>query len=209
MRYTMAMITLGANGMGLLLPVRFDHALGLVAKLSPSAPRGLMAGQELRLALSLDHHDAACAGFVLDFAGQGARVTGDAHGPSAALLAWALHAIAETLRCDLLEDDAPIAPAPAAHRVAAIAYLETYEAAVLAARRTNGDPDPDAFVRWLAREEHIALAGEAAFTELPLDDAEALYEQLLENDAVDDVFVSERELARLLTRFRAWSSKAR
>jgi hypothetical protein len=200
-------LTLRAKGGDLLLPLRFDHALGLVAKLSPSAPRGAMAGQELRLALSLDLADAACAGFVLDFAAQGARVTGAAHGPSAELLAWALHAIAENLGCVLEEDGAALGPSPSAHRASAIAYLESYEASVLAARRTQGDPDPDAFVRWLAREEHVALAGDATFADLALDDPEALYEDLLARDAVDEIFVSERELTRLLTRFRAWASR--
>jgi len=197
-------LTLIANAKGLLLPLRFDHALALAKKLAPSLPSGVVVGQELRLALRLALDDAACAGFVLDFAGQGSRVIGSAHGPSAALLAWALHSVAEKLGCGLEEEGATIAPAPAKHRDAAIAYLERYEAAVLAARREPPDPDPDAFVRWLAREEHVALADEATFEDLPLDNPEALYEQLLESDGIDEVFVSERELSRLLTRYRAW-----
>src|SRR5262249_9439866 len=157
-----------------------------------------------RLARSLDVGDAACAGFVLDFAAQGARVHGSARGPSAALLAWALHGIAEKLGCLLEEGDARITPAPAL--VGATPHPPSYEGLVLATRSGHRDPGPDAFVRWLAREEHVALAGDAHFADLRLDDAEALYEQLLDNEAVDEVFVSERELARLLARFKAWSS---
>jgi hypothetical protein len=35
-----------------------------------------------------------------------------------------------------------------------------------------------------------------------------LYEQLLDSESVDDVFVSERELSRLLARFKAWSTRS-
>jgi hypothetical protein len=66
-------------------------------------------------------------------------------------------------------------------------------------------PDGREFIDWLAREEHIALAStdDAFGKELPLDDATALYEILLDSDAIDDVFVSERELTMLLARYRA------
>jgi hypothetical protein len=92
--------------------------------------------------------------------------------------------------------------------------VDGYEALVLASRARKGDGggegDGRAFLAWLAREEHVALADGAdeLGETLPLDDAEALYERLLESDAVDDVFVSERELARLLARFRAWRRRA-
>jgi len=188
---------------GVLVPTKLAQALDTAAKQSPSAPRGRMRGQELRLARSLDLDDAACAGFVLAFVGQGVSVTGTAYGPSAVLLEWALHAIASVLRCELLEDDAPISAAPDVRRAAAIAYLDGYEAEVRAARREAGEIDGGAFVKWLAREEQIALTPNASFEELPMDDPERLYEHLLESEGVEEVFVSERELVRLQLRFVA------
>ena len=91
------------------------------------------------------------------------------------------------------------------HREAAVAYLAAYEADVEATRRKQGDDDGEGFLAWLVREEHIALAeGAGALgAELPMQDARALYEMLLESDEVDDVFVSERELSSLLGRYNA------
>ena len=194
---------------GLLLPAKFTQVLALRAKVHAGAtePRGTMHGQELRLTLGLSPSDAASAAFLLDFAGQGLRVTGRAHGPSAALLTWAFHALAASLKCTLCDADLgrDIEASPAAHREAAVAYLADYEVEVEATRRKQGDDDGRAFLAWLVREEHIALAtgGGALGAELPMQDAGALYEMLLESDEVDDVFVSERELTSLLARYNA------
>ena len=100
---------------------------------------------------------------------------------------------------------------PEAHRDAAIAYLEEYEAVVRASRKERRTPDADAFVAWLVKEECVLLASppgggsgdDRTFADLPLEDAPRLYELLLDSEAVDDVFVSERELTRLLARFLA------
>lgn len=197
---------------GPLVPARFAQSLSQLAKVSSltraPAPRGAMHGQELWLSLSLALDDAACAAFMLDFAGQGKRVKGTAHGPSAALFQWAFHALAASTKCTLVdvERGEHVAPDPDAYRDAAIAYLTDYEAGVRTSRRAQDDEeDGMAFLVWLAREEHIALAddGGALGVSLPMDDAAALYEMLLESDVVEDVFVSERELASLLGRFRA------
>ena len=83
----------------MLLPARVLQVFARV-----SAPRVTMRGQELRLARALSLDDAACAGFVLDFVGQGARVVASAHGPSASLLGWALHTIAASTKSSLEED---------------------------------------------------------------------------------------------------------
>ena len=191
---------------GPLVPAQCNQAFVLTAKLSPALPRGAMRGQELRLSLALALDDAACAAFVLDFAGQGARIEAAAHGPSALLLEWAFHALAATLKSDSVVGGAhagPVAPDPESHRAAAVAYLEAYEADVLASRARGKDLDGNAFVAWLALEEHVALGDSGAFADLPLDDAPRLYEMLFESDGIEEVFVSERELARLLARFKA------
>lgn len=185
-----------------LLPARVLGALTLAAKLSPSVPQATMRGQELRLARALSLDDGACASFVLDFAGQGTRIVGTAHGPSAALLAWALHTIAASTKCALAEDGDSVSPSPEAHRDAALAYLDAYEADVVASRK-RGELDGDAFVAWLTREELVETEPGGDFADLPMDDPERLYELLLEDEHVADVFLSERELARALERFRA------
>ncbi len=195
---------------GLLLPARITQALGLLAA-QASAPKASLRGQELRVALGGSLDDGACTGFLLDFAAQGQRVRGTAHGPSAAALAWAFHALAATLKCTLHDGlaNADVEAQPSAFRDAATAYLGDYENEVRASRKRGADAgDERQLLDWLAREEHIALAeGDDDLDELvaalPMDDASALYEMLLESDAVDDVFVSERELATLLARFRA------
>lgn len=176
---------------GDLLPARFTQVLGGLR-----VPRAVVRGQELRVAATLDVEDAAAASFRLDFAAQGARVSGEARGPSRVLLVWAFHAIAEATKARLVVDDADVSPEPAAHREAALAYLADYEAEVASSPLGGA-----AFVDWLAREGQIELAGPAK--DVALDDASALYEALLEDDAVADVFLSERELASMLERFRA------
>jgi hypothetical protein len=191
------------NASGLLLPARLEQAFALVAKLSASAPRVAIRGQELRLTRALSFDDGACTGFVLAFLAQGARVEATAHGLSSSLLAWAFHALAEAMKCELVEDGAASTPLPETHRARAFAYLEAYEADVIAARAERRVVDARAFVAWLALEEHVAVADLAAFADWPLDDAARFYEMLLDSDAVEDVFVSERELTRLLARFRA------
>ena len=193
----------------LLLPAKFTQVFAHLAKISTAtSPRGVMVGQDMRLALGLSLDDPACAAFLLDFAGQGQRVRGSARGPSAALFTWAFHALAAHTKCTLAEaGGAPtIAADPEAIRKTAVAYLETYEADVERTRR-SAVADGSSFLAWLAREEHIVCAEDADVAELgaaaPLDDATSLYEMLLESDTIDDVFVSERELASRLARFRA------
>lgn len=195
---------------GLLLPARLTSALALLAKVpgSPRAPRGAMFGQELRLVSTLAPEDPAASGFLLEFGAQGARLRGTAHGPSAALLTWAFHALAAQCRAGLedVADELAVEPRPELHRARALAYLEQYEREVLA-HRTSRTSDARTFLDWLAREEHVALAeGDAVgalAASLPMQDASSLYEALLSSDAVEDVFVSESEIASLLRRFAA------
>lgn len=182
---------LRTSASGDLLPARLAP---LLAKWS--APRAKLRGQELRLARRLSLDDDACAGFVLDFAGQGARIESHARGASAPLLAWAMRELGAATKAELVDDDAP-------ERDAALAYLADYESHVEAMRDSGGERDGAAFIRWLAREELI-VARPDAFEDLPLDDATRAYERLLDDDAVEDIFLSERELARLLARFRGW-----
>jgi hypothetical protein len=206
-------LTLVRTKGGPLTPVTFSQALAVLARVSgalgPRGPRATMRGQEIRLAVDLPLDDGACTGFLLDFAGQGARVRGTAHGPSAPALVWAFHTLAQTCKCRLSDTDSrlDIDIAPDAHRAAATTYLQAHDAEVLGDRRKGAGQEPDgqAFVAWLAREEHIALASPAGDVgqDLPLDDASAVYERLFDSDAVEDVFVSERELATLLARYRA------
>ncbi len=205
-----AHMTLEKSGAsGPLLPATLTRAL-----VKQTAPRATLRGQVLRIASALTLDDDACAAFMLDFPAQGDRVRGGANGPSAALFVWAFHVLAETLDCTLLDGASPdggvVEAAPGEHRAAAMAYLTRHEAEVLEARRA---PEigiaPRAFLAWLAREEHIALASpegadvDALAGSLPMKDAGALYEMLLESDVVDDVFVSERELVTALERFLA------
>lgn len=182
---------LRTSASGDLLPARLAP---LLAKWS--APRAKLRGQELRLARRLSLDDDACAGFVLDFAGQGARIESHARGASAPLLAWAIRELGAATKAEIVDDDAP-------ERDAALTYLADYESHVEAMRDSGGERDGAAFVRWLAREELI-VARPDAFEDLPLDDATRAYERLLDDDAVEDIFLSERELARLLARFRGW-----
>lgn len=177
---------------GRLLPALFAEVLAKLPK-----PRGTMHGQELRLALDLALDDPACAGWVLDFAGQGARVEASVTGPSAAALALALAFIVKRLGCELVVDGDETSSEDG------VAYLETYEADVQDGRGNPDDIDGDAFVAWLVREESIALQRDQDFSTLPLDDAPAVYETLLDAESVDDIFISERELARMLAKFRA------
>jgi hypothetical protein len=205
-----ARLTLEKSGAsGPLLPATLTRAL-----VKQTAPRATLKGQVLRVASALTLDDDACAAFMLDFPAQGDRVRASANGPSAELLVWAFHVLAETLDCTLLEGEQGEADAvdadPDVHREAAMAYLARHEADVLAARRTpEAGTSPQAFLAWLAREEHIALAAEegpdvdALASALPMKDAGALYEMLLESEIVDDVFVSERELVTALERFLA------
>lgn len=184
------------------------------------SPRAAMRGGHLRVALDLSLDDAACAAVPLEFAGQGQRLRGMARGPSAVLLHWTFHTIAAALKCTLQEPprDAGIGPDAGAFHDAALAYLEAYERAVNADRERHGqtvDPEDAAgggdFLEWLAGEEHIALRTDEQATgaraslsaSLPMRDVGALYEALLDSDAVDDVFMSETELVSLLDRFRA------
>ena len=195
------------NASGPLVPSRFTQAFALLAKLG-TTPRATMHGQELRLTVALSPDDDACAAFLLDFAGQGLRVRGTARGPGADLLSWAFHTLAASLRCTLSDAElgGEVEAAPEEHRPRALSYLTQYEAEVRAHRQKRDvDDDGVAFVDWLAREELVALAADAAAigAGLPMDDAPALYERLLESEGVDDVFISERELGWLLSRFRA------
>jgi hypothetical protein len=195
------------------LPTKLAHALTLLAtrKTTEPTPKAAMHGHELRVALEGSLDDASCCAFLLDFGAQGARVRGTAHGPSAPALAWTLHTLAAALKCTLhdAEANADIPPAPAAYRAAAAAYLARYEDEVQATRSGDEEEDAAAFLDWLAREEHIAIAPDgiagitASTASLSLEDASALYEMLLESNAVEDVFVSESELTSLLGRFRA------
>lgn len=192
---------------GPLVPSRFTQALAVLAKLG-TTPRATMHGQELRLAVALSLDDDACAAFLLDFAAQGGRVRGTARGPSSDLLIWAFHTLAASLRCTLTDAEQPgaIEPSPEEHRARALSYLTSYEADVRAYRqKQNDDDDGVAFLDWLAREQLVALAVDSAAigTTLPMDDGPALYERLLESEGVEDVFISERELGSLLSRFRA------
>ena len=199
---------------GDLVPARFVQVLGTLAKIpgtSPS-PRATMHGQELRLGVALSLADSACAAFLLDFPAQGARVSAEARGPSSALLAWGMHAIGLALKCRLVdvndddeeEDERPANPET--YREAAMAYLAVYEADVRASRKAH-DHSVERFLTWLARDEQIELVSPAVLPEgLSLDDAPALYEALLESDAVADVFLSERELSSFVGRFRARES---
>src|SRR5262249_3538729 len=133
---------------------------------------------------------------VLDFVGQGARVEVTANGASATLLIWAFHALASDAKADLV--------APNADRRAAMEYLAAYEKDVVATRDAGLNLDGEAFVAWLVREEALALGGPPGeFADLPLEDASSTYERLLDSDTVEDLFVSERELIRLLQRFLA------
>lgn len=200
------------NSSGRLLPSTFALTLERLANVRDvtPTPRGTMRGQELRLALELAPSDGASASFLLDFIGQGSRVTGNAHGPSTSLLRWAFHALAASLKCTLFDAKSgkDVVADPESHREAAVAYLTAYETDVRVAR-TKHDDDGTALLAWLAREQHIVLAegrerdvGELGAT-MPMEDAPALYEIFLANDAIDDIFVSERELASLLARFKA------
>lgn len=179
---------------GDLLPARLTPILGRW-----SSPRAKLRGQELRIANKLSLDEDACAGFVLDFAAQGGRIEATAHGASAPLLTWALHEIGVTVKAELVGD------AVSADREAAMRYLDDYEAWVDGVRGT--ELDGDGLVKRLAQEELIVVGETASdhFAELPLDDAARTYEALLEDDAIEDIFVSERELSRLLSRFRAIS----
>ena len=199
---------------GDLVPARFLQVLGTLAKIPGTlpTPRGTMHGQELRFGVGLSLVDDACAAFLLDFQAQGARASGEARGPATALLAWGLHAIGLALKCRLVdvndddeqEDERPADPEP--YREAAMTYLAVYEADVRASRKAH-DQSVERFLAWLARDEQIELVSPAVLPEgLSLDEAPALYEALLESDAVADVFVSERELSSLVGRFRSRES---
>lgn len=199
------------NASGPLVPSTLAQALArLATRTGERAPKAKMRGQILRLALDLSLDDDACVAFRLDFAAQGARMRGEAHGPSADGLSWVFHALAALLGCALVETDggAAVEPRPDTYREAAVAYLAAYEAEVRAdreGRSARHEEDGTAFLDWLAREEHIALAGEAGElgATLPMNDASALYAQLLESEDVEDVFISESELEALLARFHA------
>lgn len=190
---------------GPLVPATFQQALGLMAKLTQT-PQGGMRGQELRLKLKLTLDDDASFGTVLDFAGQGARVTTSTHGRSEALVRWAMHSLGPTLKADLVEDEEAKSATPEVHRGEAIAYLEDYEQEIRTSRKEMREPKSEDLIAWLAREEYVLLAATdtaMSFADLPLNDVPELYEQLLDHASIDDVFVSERELSRLLTRFKA------
>ena len=186
---------------GLLVPARLTEIF------VGSTPRGHAHGSELRLAIDLSLDDAACATLILDHIGQGRRVRSSAHGPSASLLSWAFHTVAAGAGAELVEADGErrVEPSPGSFRAAAVIYLTKHEAGVRAARQGRVEAGGAAFLDWLAEEEHLALGDDAEElgAALPMDDAVGLYEMLLESDAVDDVFVSERELAGLLSRYRA------
>lgn len=205
---------------GPLLPATLGPALTrLVVRAAgvgvPRIPRGSFVGQVLRLGIALPPEDDASVGFLLDFVGQGRCARGSAHGPSAELFAWAMHALAADLGCELAEEEGEeIAPSPSTHLASALAYLEAYEAevteerAVPASLKAEGAELAGRLLAWLAREEAIALGEDAASVaslaaELPMEDPAALYEKLLESDAVEDVFVSETETKSLVDRFRA------
>jgi hypothetical protein len=196
------------NASGPLVPSRFKQVLALPPKREP-APRATMRGQELRLAVALSLDDDACAAFLLDFPAQGRRARGTARGPSSELLFWAFHALAASLRCTLtdVERGPEIEADPEEHRLRALDYLSGYEAEVRAHREKREDDVDDgvAFLEWLAREELIVLAAGAAAigASLPMCAGPALYERLLDSEAVEDVFVSERELGWLRSRFLA------
>lgn len=196
------------NASGDLVPARFSQTLAMLGRIpgAPPSPRATMRGQQIQLAIDLSLDDDAGVAFLLEFPAQGARAAGQAQGPGAALLTWAFHALAASLKCRLVIDEEDVVPAPDEHRELALAYLADFEADVKESRRKRDD-DAASYVAWLAREEHLALeTGVALPEELSLDDASALYEALLDSDAVADVFVSEREHASLLQRFRARGS---
>lgn len=176
---------------GDLLPARIAPLLAKWTK-----PRAKLRGQQLVVALDMSLDDEAAVGFVLDFAGQGARIEAVAHGASEPLLAWALAELARELKAERRGEGAIV-------RAAAMAYLEAYEAEVAESRESPPESESDAFVSSLAHEKLIEVRAGATFDELPLDDAARVYELLLDHEDVEDIFVSERELTRLLARFRA------
>ena len=215
---------------GSLTPTRLGTVLGSA---SVSAPfQAGMRGHYLRFGHALSLDDEASAAIATSFEQQGARVRGSAHGPSSALLVWGFHAIAAEVGCELFDTstDRPVKPQPAAHEARAAQYLETYERDVGgdrakgAARAAASDEDDDdsapqapsqdsapkstrgaEFLAWLVREEHLALLGDAAGLAafLPLENAETAYEQILESEDVDDIFVSESEFRALLKQWLA------
>ncbi|HVJ93559.1 MAG TPA: hypothetical protein VM580_27345, partial [Labilithrix sp.] len=128
----------------------------------------------------------------------------------------AFHALAASLRCVLIDarEGHPIEANPEDPRGAALAYLSDYEADVRRARALRSTAESDdngmGLLAWLAREGHVLLAEDpgALAATLPMEDPPLLYEMLLESDAIEDVFVSERELTDLLSRFRARTNAA-
>ncbi len=191
---------------GLLGPSRLNESF------IGSVPRARVQGADLRLAVDLSLDDGACASFILDFTGQGRHLRGAANGPSGALLCWAFHTIGANLGADLtdLTTNQRIDASPGRFEQAALAYLATYEADVKASREGKNEFSGAAFLAWLAREEHIAAGDhiDQLAASLSLEDPATLYETLLESDAIDDIFVSEREILSLLARFRAIHERA-
>ncbi|MFO0676208.1 MAG: hypothetical protein U0169_06720 [Polyangiaceae bacterium] len=214
---TTELTMLSSKASGALMPSRLGPVLESISRGSPI--RLAMRGPVLRLYSRLTYTDDAAVSVLLAFDNHGARMTASAHGPSSALVAWAFHAIADALHCEV--DDGttkgPRPPSPERYEDRARSYLNAYEEDVARDRREVPKPeaaeapaeDPTAatkgFLTWLAKEERIALVGDAAdlVASLPMGDVEAAYEMLLEHDDVDDVFMSESEFRGLYSRWTA------
>lgn len=143
------------------------------------------------------------------------RIQGETKGGAAALLYWCFHGLAAQMSCDLVDpqEDAgkPVSPSPARFFEEASRVVREHEQEIVAERPHAGEPAAGAsrtvaaFLAELVRTGALVLASRdvSAFEGLRhLDgDPEDLYEELLDSEAVEELFLSGREFEAQLKAF--------
>jgi hypothetical protein len=179
----------------------------------PRAPGVILREGAIRFARTLSADDDSCAAIAVTFSRNGSCVVASTRAFAAPLLSWCFHALAKTIGCVLYDpqEGTRAEPDPDAFLDAALAVLEQHEREIQSDRAYQGGQPTQAssegreLLAWLQREGHIVIDGDvgALAGSLPVDDARAAYETLLESDEVAEVFVSESEFEGLFARFKS------
>jgi hypothetical protein len=208
-----------------LTPKNVELAFAEISRASEL--RVALAANVVRFRIALDEDDPEVAAIRIAFSRSGDALSGSASGRGAPLLYWSFHRLAAQLGCELEDpqaDDAGGVVTPDADRyfAEARALIAGHEEDVMQGREEEDEVEGDeeeeddddgeedqirAFVGDLVRTGKVLLvsdeAAEYAVWSGMMEDPEALYEAIIESDAVDEVFLSESEFTDLLRKFHA------
>lgn len=194
----------------------FRDALDEISRVSPLKVSLGKKGDSLLCRLALAEGDPEAAALRISFSSR--RVQGETRGGAAALLYWCFHSLAARLSCDLvdLQEDArrAVSPSPERFFEDACRVVREHEREVLADRAYAGDGGDspaegtrtvaDFLVELVKSGKLVLSAGDVSALQglQHIDrDPEDLYEELLESEDVEELFLSGREFEAQLKAF--------